>query len=220
MGCAGRVANGINTVHLAYIRSGRGHALIGARQWIPAAHITDPVISLRTGLPPDLEFATKGELAIGILTDTFAGGTVLDFVCGDEVYGNCTKLRAFLEGRGQGYVLRVASSFHLTLAAGTVLTCAQTVKEHLKHKRRWTIASAGTGSKGERNYAWAWVATAGPCHYLLVRKHLKTGEHAFHYCYVPAGQPVTLKRLITAAGLRWPVEESFEFGKDLFGLDQ
>ena len=35
-----------------------------------------------------------------------------DFVCGDEVYGNCTQLRDFLEGRGQAYVLRVAVEFH------------------------------------------------------------------------------------------------------------
>ncbi|MEQ4725109.1 hypothetical protein [Nonomuraea sp. B19D2] len=80
--------------------------------------------------------------------------------------------------------------------------------------------SAGTGSKGERTYAWAWIATASPAHYLLVRKHRTTGELAFHYCFVPAGQPATLARLITAAGLRWPVEESFQAGKDLFGLDE
>ena len=36
-GCAGKVANGINTVHLAYVRDKAGHVLIGARQWIPAA---------------------------------------------------------------------------------------------------------------------------------------------------------------------------------------
>ena len=43
MGCAGRVANGINTVHLSYVREKTGHALAGARQWIPAEHIEDPV---------------------------------------------------------------------------------------------------------------------------------------------------------------------------------
>ncbi|MFD9286641.1 hypothetical protein ACFWD7_57960 [Streptomyces mirabilis] len=43
---------------------------------------------------------------------------------------------------------------------------------------------------------------------------------AYHLCFVPDGQRVTLNRLITAAGPRWPVEEDFEFGKDLFGLDQ
>ena len=42
LGCAGRVANGINTVHLAYVREGTGHALIGARQWIPREHIKRP----------------------------------------------------------------------------------------------------------------------------------------------------------------------------------
>jgi hypothetical protein len=34
LGCVGKVANGINTVHLAYMREGTGHALIGAREWI------------------------------------------------------------------------------------------------------------------------------------------------------------------------------------------
>jgi SRSO17 transposase len=31
LGCAGKVANGINTVHLSYVREKTGHALIGAR---------------------------------------------------------------------------------------------------------------------------------------------------------------------------------------------
>jgi hypothetical protein len=38
LGCAGKVANGITTVHLSYIQEKAGHALIGARQWIPAGH--------------------------------------------------------------------------------------------------------------------------------------------------------------------------------------
>jgi hypothetical protein len=37
---------------------------------------------------------------------------------------------------------------------------------------------------------------------------------------VPEGQLASKGRLIRAAGLRWPVEESFEFGKGCFGLDQ
>jgi len=35
MGCAGGVENGINTVHLSYVREKTGHALIGARQQSP-----------------------------------------------------------------------------------------------------------------------------------------------------------------------------------------
>jgi SRSO17 transposase len=220
MGCAGRVANGINTVHLSYVREKTGHALAGARQWIPAEDIKDAVKSLVAGLPLNLRFRTKGQLAIDILDGAYADGLAFDFVCGDEVYGSCTDLREFLEEHGQAYVLRIASNFMLALPADSKLTCADAVKKLLKDKRAWEVRSAGRGSKGERWYAWAWLATASSRHSLLVRRHLKTGELAFHYCYVPEGQLASKTRLIRAAGLRWPVEETFEFGKGCFGPGQ
>jgi SRSO17 transposase len=220
LGCAGKVANGINTVHLCYVREGAGHALIGARQWIPCEQIDDPVKSLVMGLPAGLGFRTKGQLAIDISTDAATDGIRPDFYCGDEVYGSCTQLREHFEATGQAYVLRVPSNFMITLAAGTKMTCAQAVRRLLMHKRRWEVRSAGHGSKGQRWYAWAWIATASPRHHLLVRRHLRTGELAFHYCWVPEGQILTKTRLIRAAGLRWPVEEDFAFSKDCFALDQ
>jgi SRSO17 transposase len=71
MGCAGRVANGINAVHLFYVRE------------------------------KTCGFRTKGQLAIDILGDAYADGLAFDFICGDEVYGSCMELREFLERRGQ-----------------------------------------------------------------------------------------------------------------------
>lgn len=76
-------------------------------------------------------------------------------------------MREFLEERGQAYVLRVASSFTLTLAGGTRVTCADAVKKLLGDKKRREVRSAGKGSKGDRWYAWAWIATASP------RRHLR-----------------------------------------------
>jgi hypothetical protein len=192
MGCAGRAANGINTVHLSYVRDKTGHALVGARQRIPREDVSDPVRSLVTGLPPGLRFRTKGQLAIDVPEDARADGLSFDFTCGDEVYGSCTE---HLEQRGQAYVVRVASSFTPALAPGTTMTCAGTVKKLLKDKKRWEVRSAGKGSKGGRWYAWAWIAAAPPRHSLLVRRHLKTGDPAFHYCCVPDGQ---LERLLQA----------------------
>jgi hypothetical protein len=48
----------------------------------------------------------------------------------------------------------------------------------------------------------------------------KTGVLAFRYYVVPDGQAGSKVRLIRAAGLRWPVEESLELGRGCFGLDQ
>ena len=153
LGCEGKVANGINTVHLAYVREGTGHALTGAREWIPAAQIGDPARFLSMGLPEDLVFRTKGQLATDILTEAFADGIRLDFVCGDEAYGSCTRLPEFCEAHGQAYVARVPSSFQLMLPGGVTLTCKQAAGR-LGSRRGWEIRSAGTGSKGHRWYAW------------------------------------------------------------------
>ena len=99
MGCAGRLANGINTVHLAYVRERVGHALIGARQWIPVEHFADADTAAGMGIAHGLAFRTKGQLAIDICADAYADGVAFDFACGDEVYGNCTQLREFFEDR-------------------------------------------------------------------------------------------------------------------------
>jgi SRSO17 transposase len=218
LGCAGKVANEITTVHLAYARERAGHALIAARQWIPREHVEDPARRTIMRLPPDLAFRTKGQLAIDLIGEVLADGIGFDFACGDEVYGSCTQLREYLESRGQGYVLQVPSNFYLTLARGVRLTCKDAAR--LVPGRHWEARSAGKGSKGGRWYAWAWLGTASPRHYLLIRRTLATGELAFCYCFVPASQPASLTRLIRAAELRWPAEEDFRSGKGCFGLDQ
>lgn len=117
-------------------------------------------------------------------------------------------------------MLRGAKTFRITLCNGSVVTCEDAAGKLLKGKRHWDVRSARKGPEGERWYAWAWIRTASPRHSVLVCRHLKTGELAFHYCYVLEGQLSAKVRLIRAAGLRWPVEEEFEFGKGEFGLDE
>jgi SRSO17 transposase len=110
LGCAGKVTNGITTVHLSYVRERAGHALIGARQWVPREQLEDPVKFLLMGLPTDLRFRTKGQLAIDISTDAAADGIRPDFYCGDEVYGSCTQLREHFEAEGQAYGIMPGSA--------------------------------------------------------------------------------------------------------------
>jgi hypothetical protein len=188
MGCADGVANGINTVHLSYVRERTGHALIGARQWIPREHIDDPVACEVMGLAPELAFRTKGQLAIDIATDALADDIELDFVAGGEVYGNCPELREFCEACGQAYVLRVPSNFRLTLASGAVLTCAEAVSTLLGSKRCWEVRSAGAGS-------FIGSATTGPrlpqtMNPRISRYH---GDQDNHRSSNGAGPPARLK---------------------------
>jgi hypothetical protein len=64
-------------------------------------------------------------------------------VCGDEAYGSCTQLREYLEDHDQAYVLRIPSSFRLTLAGGITPTCKRAAAR-LGRRRGWEIRSAGT----------------------------------------------------------------------------
>jgi SRSO17 transposase len=220
MGCAGRVANGVNTVYCSYATSG-GHALVGARIYVPEEQLADTGDRAALGIPAGVEFKTKPQLAQDILADMVADMTIPPWIAGDEVYGRSGKLRGFLEDNGIGYVMRVGCAFVAEVAPGQRTRADAAVLAHLakrKHLRRWQICSV-TGSKGERAYAWAWLSTTSRQHFLLIRKHLRTGELAYHYCYVPSGRVVTVMSLVRVACLRWPVEEGFEFGKDHFGLD-
>lgn len=221
MGCADGVANGINTVHLAYVVESVGHALIAHRLWIPAFQLADAALRDRMGLPEAMRRSrTKGRIAFDLLREAWRDGVRFDFICGDEVYGGCTILRRCLERVGQPYVLRVAKSFTLDFGSRGTFTCEQAAKQFASARWHWRAYSAGKGSKGERAYAWYWFDTAEEGHTLLIRKHRSTGKLAFHYCWAPPAQAITLRLLIRAAGLRWPVEETFELAKDDFGLDQ
>jgi SRSO17 transposase len=217
MGCAGRVANGVNTVYCSYATAG-GHALVGARIYLPAEQLDDPERRAALGIPPKMVFNTKPQLARDILADMIADKTMPPWVAGDEVYGRSGELRAFPEDNRVGYVMRAGCTFGIELVAGRKIRADTVATRHLTTAQRWQICSV-TGSKGERAYAWAWIATTSPRHFLLIRKHLQTSELAYHYCHVVSGQSVTLMALVRVACLRWPVEEGFEFGKDHFGLD-
>ncbi len=217
MGCAGRIANGVNTVYCCYATTG-GHGLVAARVWVPAQQLDDAARRAELGIPEEIEFRTKPQLAIDILTSMVTDQTMPPWCAGDEVYGRASELRTFLEDNEIGYVLRVGCTFHTDLAAGIRLRMDAVATRFLTDPGAWQIRGVA-GSKGERRYNWAWVTTRSPRHFLLIRKHLESGELAFHYCYVPPGRPVTLMTLVQVACLRWPVEEGFEFGKDHFGLD-
>jgi SRSO17 transposase len=152
------------------------------------------------------------------LTRTADAGVPLGWCAADAGYGRDPHLRAECEKRGIGYSFGVPCSFRITLASGTTLRADATLK--ILTRAAWQVASCGSGSKGERAYAWAWVGTASPRHFLLIRRSLThPAELAYFHCFVPDRLPATLGVLVAVTGRRWTVEEDHEFGKDQFGFD-
>jgi SRSO17 transposase len=214
-GTAGRIENAQVAVHLVYA-SPAGHAGIDRELYVPQSWITDRDRCHAAGIPERVRFATKPALATAMLTRALDAGIPAAWVTGDEVYGNSSQLRGALEARGIGYVLAVACDHRVPGADR-----ADALAAHVP-ARAWQCVSAGRGAKGHRWYDWAFLALdpggrAGH-HWLLVRRNRRTRELAFYRCFSP--RPVPLATLVQVAGSRWRVEETFQAGKGLTGLDQ
>ncbi|MGW3746724.1 IS701 family transposase [Streptomyces sp. NPDC005146] len=216
-GTAGRIENSQVAVYLAY-STPRGHAAIDRELYVPRSWTEDAARCRAAGIPDTVGFATKPALAARMIDRALDAGVPASWVAGDEVYGGNPHLRTALEGRQVGYVLAVACDHQITTRAGRFRADALVKK---LPKRAWQKLSAGAGAKGHRFYDWALadITDEGPGHrHLLVRRNRRTGELAFHRCYSAARVP--LSTLVKVAGRRWTVEEPFQSGKGLAGLDE
>ncbi|SKW95300.1 Transposase (fragment) [Mycobacteroides abscessus subsp. abscessus] len=216
-GTAGRIENAQVAVYLAYAGP-NSHALVDRELYLPKSWIDDSERRQCAGVPTDVEFATKPALAERMITRAVAAGVPARWATGDEVYGADPDLRAAIAAQGLGYVPAVGSNRTVTTSTGS-----QRVDELARSlpRRAWRRVSAGTGAKGQRWYSWTLVeiTDAEPGHHhLLVRRNDKTAELAYYRCYSP--NPVTLADYVRVAGRRWKVEESFQAGKGLAGLDE
>jgi SRSO17 transposase len=222
-GTAGRIENAQVAVYLAYVGRG-GHAMIDRELYLPRSWTEDPDRLAEAGVPDEVEFATKPALATGMLTRALAAGVPARWVTADEVYGADPALRAELEVQRIGYVLAIGCDRRIPTAAGP-LRADQAAAGLPRHA--WQRLSAGAGAKGQRIYEWAWIdhtdVRTDDQHdtgrwSLLIRRHPDTGELAYYRCYSP--DVVPLRELVRVAGRRWAIEEGFQAGKGLAGLDE
>jgi SRSO17 transposase len=223
-GTAGRVENCQIGVFLAYA-SPKGRTFLDRELYLPKEWVHDRERCREAGVPEDVAFATKPQLARRMLERAFAAGVPAAWVTGDSVYGKDRRLRVWLEEQEQPFVLEVACNEPLWVA--TAHGSGQVRADQLAAsvpKEQWERLSAGWGAKGPRLYDWARVPLfrldwPGFEHWLLVRRSIADPEELAYYVgFAPAG--TTLAQLVRVAGSRWAIEECLESAKNEVGLDQ
>jgi SRSO17 transposase len=220
-GTAGRRENSQVGVFLLYA-STKGAAFIDRALYLPEEWTQDRVRCREAGIPDEVGFATKGELAQQMLQRAFAAGVPADWVVGDTVYGY-DELRLFLEEQQKNYVVAVPET-HQVWVQGRPQPVG--LLAALLPKDAWVVLSAGEGSKGPRLYEWAWLQlpeqTEDPSErsrWLLIRRSLSDPSKRAYYRAAGPAQ-TTLPELVAVAGSRWKIEEGYEQAKGEVGLDQ
>jgi SRSO17 transposase len=221
-GTAGRVENCQIGVFLAYA-SGNGHALIDRELYLPKEWAEDRARRAAAGIPEEVAFATKPELARRMIARAIAAGVPFAWVLGDEVYGSDRRLRLDLEQQERPFVLAIRRNEKLwAMLDDRMGQHAAAVLAAAIPQEAWQRLSAGPGAKGERFYDWARVRLMrlqqSPWdHWLLVRRHpSKPDPLAYYVVFGPAD--TTLATLARVAGRRWAIEECFEVAKQEVGL--
>jgi len=220
-GTAGRRENSQVGVFLLYA-SAKGAAFIDRALYLPEEWTADRVRCREAGIPDEVAFATKGELAKLMLARAFAAEVPAEWVVADTVYGY-DELRLWLEAQQKNYVLAVPET-HQVWVQGQPQPVG--LLAALLPEEAWVVLSAGEGSKGLRLYEWAWLqlpdeteATNERARWVLIRRSLSDrSERAYYRVYGPA--TITLSEVVRVTGSRWKVEEGYEQAKGEVGLDQ
>ncbi|PBC75776.1 LOW QUALITY PROTEIN: SRSO17 transposase [Streptomyces sp. TLI_235] len=210
-------------VHLTFA-TGLGHTVIGRALYLPKDWAADEERRELAGVPDEVGFATKPELAAALLTKAVEAGVRATFFAADEVYGP-RHLRQTCRTLGLGYAVAVRSNHRVTTPA-RAMTCKDALK--LIPARAWQRMRTGTGSKGARDYDWAMLEVTADdvpdgqpdegVSVLLARRHRYTRVVSFFRCWSPT--PVPLARLVQVVCRRWAIEEDFQTAKAIAGLDK
>jgi SRSO17 transposase len=218
-GTAGRIENSQVGVFLCYA-SDKGAALLDRELYLPEEWAADRERCRVAAVPEATQFATKPELARCMIERALQAGAPCSWVAADEVYGNNSKLRQWLEEHRLGYVLAIASDLRMRWPDHQ-LRRVDAIAQSLP-SLAWERLSAGLGSKGERLYDWTLIRgweEDGWSHGLLLRRSIEEQpEHAYYWFYAPT-QKATLQALVHVAGQRWQIEQAFQAAKGECGLD-
>jgi SRSO17 transposase len=248
-GAVGKVANCQVGVYLGYVSS-KGYTLADGRlylpeRWFASAHA---VQRAQCGIPDDVTFQTKPELALNLLADAVRRGQLpFQWVAVDALYGDTA---AFLDGvatLGKWYFAEIACSTRVWWRQPQVgVRCwsgrgRPPTKPRLRYpyqrsrrvdaivrrlsRSQWQRYVIKEGSKGPIICEFAFIRVSvvragvpGPMVWLVIRRNVDDPTEVKFYL---SNAPATcpLATLARMSGARWPVKLCFSESKDEVGMD-
>jgi SRSO17 transposase len=219
-GTAGETVNCQVGVFLAY-SSEKGAAFLDRALYLPRTWTNAPARRDEAGVPEEIVFRNKVELAEQMLQRAFEAKVPAGWVLADSFYGRSHAFRAWLEERGRPYAVMVPKTNAVPL--GGRKKRIERLVERLGEEAFSEMRPARDSSGGRRPWEWACVDLApdpkrGMGRWLLLRRSTDDPEDlSFYQAYGPEG--TTVEELVGVCQERWAVEECFAEAKGEVGLD-
>ncbi|HVD44532.1 MAG TPA: IS701 family transposase [Rubrobacter sp.] len=206
-------------VFVAYA-SNKGAAFIDRALYLPEEWANDPKRRAEAGVPQEVAFANKIELAKRMLERAFEAGVPARWVAADAFYGRSHEFRAWLEERGRAYAVMVPKTNMVPL--GGRKKKIERLAERLPEDA-WSEVLPAEDSDERRPWEWACLGLAadpkkGMSRWLLVRRGSDDPEElAFYQAYGP--EDTSVEELVRICRERWAIEVAFEEAKGEIGMD-
>jgi SRSO17 transposase len=249
-GALGKLANCQVGVFLGYA-SRKGYTLLSGQLFVPEGWFDDDHAEMRAevGIPTDLTFKTKPELAVDLVQALMQRKVVrARWLAADALYGDSPAFRAAIAALGLWYFTDVACSTLIWRRHPALIIPAwsgrgrKPTKQRLKTasnrpyrvdevlrrlpKTAWVRGTVKEGSKGPIvcDFAFVRVTEArqglpGARVWLVIRRNV-ADPSVVKYYFSNAPETIEPLELVRMSGMRWPVELTFEEGKDELGMDQ
>lgn len=223
-----------------------GSGCIGMRLYLPRSWTDDRARCAAAGVPDDVEFLPKWQIALSLLDKALAWGVRRHPALADSGYGDVTEFREGLRERGLQYVVGISSTL-VMWPPGTTFTVP---------KKKSSTGPKPTVPRGDREpisvkelaptlsyrkITWR-EGTRGPQSSRFAAVRVRTahrhkqgyppGEEEWLLCEWPEGEPAptkyylsslprtaSLKHLVRLAKLRWRIERDYQEMKGEVGLD-
>ena len=245
-GTLGKTANCQVAVSL-HQTAGEESTILDWRLYLPESWTQDPERRAAAGIPEEVKFQTKWELALELIDEAQKWGLRCGVVLADAGYGEVTEFRQGLETRQLPYAVGIPS----TLGVWTKPPRIQKLKArgqgrppsayHYGPQRPGTVREVAQKARGWKQVRWregskGWLESrfdacrVQPSHgfhegrpphkevWLLVEWPRGEKEPTKYFlCDLPEHYP--LRRLVRIVKARWKIEQDYQQLKEELGLD-
>jgi SRSO17 transposase len=233
LGCVGKIDLGIVTVHLGVCK-GRYKTLIDAELFLPEDWANDHDRCQAAGIPDDMEYRPKWQIALEEVDRAKANQVPLDWLTFDEGYGMVPEFVCGLDDRNQLFVGEVPKSLSCVAVSGYGQRPGTQMKgrradDVVRHspaflKQPWVKVKLSRQTVGtqvwEVKAAQVWQMQdrewSKRTYWLIWARNIATGEEKYFLSNAPAD--AKLETLVRVAFRRWNVEHSFRVGKSELGF--